>query len=161
MRRQFADDPMADKAYTTCAILYLDNSKTVTAHCGDTRIYRLNRERVLWRTRDHSLIQQMLDEGLLSEREMGVHPEQNQLTRSIGVLYQHKADIAVHPAMEKDETFILCSDGFWEFIKENEIIGLAQKEVDEQALKKYVKLMAFRAGGKSDNITVQMVKARS
>lgn len=157
MQVLFSDDPDADKAHTTGAVLYLDDEQVITAHCGDSRIYKMNQKRVLWRTRDHSITQNLLDEGKITEWEMGLHPEQNQLTRSINILNKHKVDIEVYPPMEKGETFILCTDGFWEYIKEPELVQLAQTTAAKEDLKKYTKLAVFRAAGNSDNVTVQLV----
>lgn len=160
MRELFADDPAAFDAHTTCAILYLDDERAITAHCGDSRIYRLNPAQVLWRTKDHSRIQQLFDEGKLSEWEMGIHPEQNQLTRSINVSVPPQVDIQLFPPMQSGETFILCSDGFWESIKEQELLQLSQPGVGKAELKKMAQLAILRAQGKSDNCTVQWVRMR-
>lgn len=160
MRELFADDPVANDAHTTCAILYLDDQRIITAHCGDSRIYRLNGEHMLWRTKDHSRTQLLLDQGEVSEWEMGVHPEQNQLTRSINFLGPPQADIQVFPAMKSGETFILCSDGFWEGIKEQEFLLLSQAATSKDDLKKMAKMAILRAQGKSDNCTVQWVRRR-
>lgn len=160
MKELFADDPAMLDAHTTCAILYLDDRQAITAHCGDSRIYRLNPEQVLWRTKDHSVTQQLFDEGLLSEWEMGVHPEQNQLTRSINALIPPFVDIQVFPAMSSGETFILCSDGFWESIKEQELLRLSQADSGRAELKKMAQMAILRAQGKSDNCTVQWVRKR-
>ena len=159
MQQLFSGDPDAEKSHTTCAVLYVDEKQVITAHCGDSRIYKMNQKRVLWRTKDHSLTQQLLDEGKITEREMGSHPEQNQLTRSINILNKHKVDIKIYSPMEKGETFILCTDGFWEFIKEQELLQLAQQAVNKDELKKIAKLMVLRAQGYSDNVTVQLVRA--
>jgi PPM family protein phosphatase len=158
MRKLFANDPYAEQAHTTCALLYLDNRQTITAHCGDSRIYRLNQEQILWRTRDHSLPQQLLDNGEISEGEMGLHPDQNQLTRSINIITQHAVDVQVFPPAESTESFVLCTDGFWEYIKEAELLSLADPGTDKMLLRKMAKLMMVRAAGKSDNITVQLVR---
>jgi protein phosphatase len=158
MRQLFADDPAANDAHTTCAILYLDNQRIVSAHCGDSRIYRLNAEKILWRTKDHSRTQLLLDQGVVSEWEMGIHPEQNKLTRSINLLGTPQVDIQVFPAMKSGETFILCSDGFWEGIKEQEFLLLSQAGVSKDDLKKMAKMAILRAQGASDNCTVQWVR---
>jgi len=161
MRELFGNDPAASDAHTTCAILYLDDKRTITAHCGDSRIYRLNSERMLWRTKDHSTIQQLYDEGKLSEWEMGVHPEQNQLTRSINLVAPPLVDIQKFSPMRAGETFILCSDGFWESVKEQELLKLSQPESGKAELMKMAQLAILRAQGKSDNCTVQWVRKRS
>lgn len=158
MRELFAGDPAVSNAHTTCAILYLDRAQVITAHCGDSRIYRLNAQQVLWRTRDHSVIQQLFDEGMISEREMGLHPEQNRLTRSINALIEPWVDIQTFPAMQSGETFILCSDGFWESIKEQELLQLSQPQSGKSELKKMAQMTILRAQGRSDNVTVQWVR---
>ncbi len=160
MQEMFANDPYAQNAHTTCAMLYLDHKQAVTVHCGDSRIYRVNQQRVLWRTRDHSMTQQLVDDGVISEREMGLHPDQNQLTRSINIQKLHSVDVHSYPSLGMDEVFILCSDGFWEYIKESELIKLANNKVDREELKKFAKLVIFRAAGNSDNVTVQLVRRK-
>lgn len=160
MRDLFGDDPFAADAHTTCAILFLDDSRVITAHCGDSRIYRLNASQVLWRTKDHSLTQQLYDEGEISEWEMGIHPEQNKLTRSINVVNPAPVDIRVFTAMQSGETIILCSDGFWESIKEQEFLQLSQPASGKGELMKMAKMSILRAQGKSDNCTVQWVRKR-
>lgn len=158
MRELFADDPNATNAHTTCAILYLDDQRVISVHCGDSRIYRLSPLQVLWRTKDHSLTQQLLDEGKISEWEMGIHPEQTKLTRSINVVTPPLVDISVFPAMQAGETFILCSDGFWESIKEQEFLQLSQADSGKAELRKMAQMAILRAQGKSDNCTVQWVR---
>lgn len=160
MRELFAEDPVAANAHTTCAILYLDDERVVTAHCGDSRIYRLDAAHVLWRTKDHSLTQQLFDEGRISEWEMGVHPEQNQLTRSINVMTPPVVDIQVFPAMRSGETFVICSDGFWESIKEPEFLQLSQPASGKAELRKIAQMAILRAQGKSDNCTVQWIRKK-
>lgn len=160
MNQLFGDDPAALDAHTTCAVLYLDDERAMTAHCGDSRIYRLNSEQMLWRTKDHSLTQQLFDEGKLSEWEMGVHPEQNKLTRSINVLVPPQVDIQVFPPILSGETFILCSDGFWESVKELELLKLSQLDSGKAELKKMAQMAILRAHGRSDNCTVQWVRRR-
>jgi len=159
MRQLFTDDPDAEKAHTTCAVLYLEDKQVITAHCGDSRIYRINQQQVLWRTKDHSLTQKLMDEGKITEREMGLHPEQNQLTRSINILNQHKVDIGVYAPMETGESFVLCSDGFWEYVKEAELLQLAKTRAPKEELRKQARLSVFRAAGSSDNVTVQLVRS--
>jgi serine/threonine protein phosphatase PrpC len=161
MRHLSAHDPEALQAHTTCAILYLDQENVVTAHCGDSRVYRLNPQGIVWRTRDHSVPQGLLEEGKITEAEMGGHPEQNCLLRSINVAKGHEIEINVYPAARAGETFVLCSDGFWENVKTQELIQLAQPETDLDDLSKIAKLSLLRANGKSDNITVQWVRCLS
>jgi len=158
MKRLFAFDKSGDDAHTTCAILYLDEHRVMTGHCGDSRIYRMDPQRILWRTRDHSIPQQLVNEGKITEQEMARHPEQNKLTRSINILKADEVEINVYPAMKKGETFMLCSDGFWEYVKQTELLQLAQPAGGKDELAKLAQLAIFRAHGKSDNVTAQWVR---
>jgi len=158
MKVFFAGAAEGENSHTTCVILYLDKNMTVTAHCGDSRIYRLNEKQVLWRTKDHSIIQDHFNDGSISEREMGLHPEQNQLLRTINILKRHQVEVNVYPAVERGETFVLCTDGFWEFIKENDLLQLSDLNSGRNELRKVAKMMRLRAHGKGDNLTVQWVR---
>lgn len=158
MRRLFAFDKAGHDAHTTCAILYMDELRVLTTHCGDSRIYRMNPQQILWRTRDHSIPQQLLNEGKITEQEMARHPEQNKLTRSINILKADEVEINLYPAMKKGETFLLCSDGFWEYVKQAELLQLAQPAGGKDELAKLVQLAIFRTHGKSDNVTAQWVR---
>ncbi len=160
MRDLFVYDLEAEDAHTTCAILYLDEQSVLTAHCGDSRIYRMNPRQILWRTQDHSIPQQLLNAGKISEVEMAQHPEHNQLTRSINILKANEVEINLYPSMQKNETFLLCSDGFWEYVKQTELLQLAESASGKDELAKLARLSLFRAHGKSDNITVQWVRVR-
>ena len=158
MGRLFYGDEAAFEAHTTCAILYADKNSVITAHCGDSRIYRVNANRVLWRTKDHSVPQQLLDQGAIAEHEMGLHPEQNRLTRSINILKMHEVEIGLYPPIKLGETFLLCSDGFWEYVKQSELLELAQPSSGKNELGKIARMALLRAKGYSDNVTVQWVR---
>ena len=158
MAEAFFGNPDAENAYTTCAILIVTSELVISIHCGDSRIYRINKDGILWRTKDHSIPQRLFDEGELAEHKMGTHPEQNQLTRSICITNKFMPDIEVYPAAEIGETFILCSDGFWEFTKEHELISLANADMQKSILLKQAKMALFRASGKADNLTVQWLR---
>lgn len=158
MKVLFSGSSEGNNAHTTCVVLYLDANYSITAHCGDSRVYRLNEKKVLWRTKDHSLIQHQLNDGRISERDMGLHPEQNQVLRTINILTKHQAEVNIYPPMQKGETFILCTDGFWEFIKEKDLLLLADLNSGRDELRKVAKMMHLRAQGAGDNLTVQKIR---
>jgi protein phosphatase len=118
----------------------------------------MNPEKILWRTQDHSIPQQLLNEGKITEQDMAHHPDQNQLTRSINILKVQDVEVNVYPAMKTGETFLLCSDGFWEYAKQEELLHLAGLSSGKTELGKVARLAIFRAHGNSDNVTVQWVR---
>lgn len=158
MRKLFADDLTSYHAYTTCAILYLDKQHVLTGHCGDSRVYRMDASQIVWRTQDHSIPQQLYNDGIISDQEMAKHPEQNKLTRSINAEQGNVVEINVYPTKKKGDTFVLCSDGFWGNIKEQELLHLAQPLSSKAELGKLAQLAVLRANGNSDNVTVQWIR---
>jgi PPM family protein phosphatase len=118
----------------------------------------MNPQQVLWRSRDHSVPEELFNEGMITEQEIAQHPAQNQLTRSLNIANGQRAEINIYPPIKKGETFILCSDGFWSYIKQHEFLQLAQLSSSKIELAKLARLSVFRANGKSDNITVQSVR---
>jgi serine/threonine protein phosphatase PrpC len=160
MKKLFGDDIWAEQAHTTCAVLYMDHQTVLTAHCGDSRVYRMQFNRILWQTKDHSLLQEMLEEGLIRAEDSSGYPAQNQLTRSINLLTAAQIEISSHAPIAQGETFVLCSDGFWQLLKEHELLQLAQRESGKAELAKLVRLVMYRAEGLSDNISVQLIKCR-
>ena len=145
--------------HTTLACVWLDESQILTLHVGDSRIYHLNDKNVVWRTRDHSVVQILLDEGDISEEEMGTHEDQNKLFKSLSVLSTKidKASIKQYPPLNAGESVLVCSDGFWENLTQQELVKLnnqlTQKQLEQACLKSQK-----CAKGKSDNITVQVFK---
>lgn len=160
MRDYFGVDLDAVHAYTTCAILYFDHERVITAHCGDSRIYCLDAQNVLWRTRDHSMTQILVDEGELDEWDMGSHPDQNRLTRSINPYKDVDIEVEVRQPMSVGETYVLCSDGFWESVRETDLLMLSQPESGKMQLKNMANEAVARARGRSDNCTVQWIRKR-
>ncbi|MGZ5577283.1 MAG: PP2C family protein-serine/threonine phosphatase, partial [Methylobacter sp.] len=120
--------------------------------------YRMNPQRILWRTQDHSIPQQLFNEGRIAEQEMAQHPEQNRLTRTINILKTNEAEINQYPAIKNGETFVLCTDGFWGYVKQSELLRLAKPAIDMDELAKLARLAISRAHGKSDNVTAQWIR---
>lgn len=146
-------------AHTTCAIAWLSLPDKIltTAHIGDSRIYRFDRSQVSWRSHDHSFVQFLVDTCEISEADMGSHPGQGALTRSISVNQPAKPTIEKHKQPLADgEALLLCTDGLWEMINNDEIVKLAVSYNPEKSLRNLVQTAIQRAAPKSDNVTAQI-----
>lgn len=89
------------------------------AHCGDSRLYCFRAGEVCARTRDHSMVQQMIDAHLISADEARHHPRRNVLFAALGT--RDALDIASVPhtfALQAGDAFLLCTDGLWEYVDE-------------------------------------------
>lgn len=158
MSDKITQDYPGVKAHTTCAICWLSSdNKLCTLHIGDTRIYWISPNKLIWRSRDHSIIQMKVDQGQITENQMGTHPDQGALTRSIGVGKKINPSYkAHHNKLRKGDALLLCTDGFWERITQNEIISLAKIKKPEQEMTTWVKTAIDRAQPRSDNVTAQL-----
>jgi serine/threonine protein phosphatase PrpC len=155
----------AEKGLTprsTCALLYLRDGDRASdahwAHVGDSRIYRLREGQVSRLTRDHSIVQMLVDLGKLSEDEMGNHPDQNRLTQSLGGDAQPMPDFG-NDSVKPHDAFLVCSDGLWEMIPQSEMAAaLGAKRVGDDGAKHLADRAFDRAKPKSDNITVALLR---
>ena len=145
-------------AATTCALVWLNETKVVTAHIGDSRIYFLDRERVYWRSKDHSRVQELVDEGIISETEMGTHPEQWELYRSISAKQTPQADVFIHTPLESGQLLLLCSDGFWQITPPSSMLSLCLAHDFDAELIKLTQHAVRKAGSKCDNVTALAIR---
>lgn len=143
-------------AQTTLAMAWLDEQHLISVHVGDSRVYRINSSKVTWRTPDHTIVQQYFEEGKINADEMNEHPMQNHLLRSINRHEPIEPDIFVHPPLQPNETLLLCTDGFWTHLSEQDMVDLVHANSIKNKLPPLIKKIA--AEPDSDNITVQIVQ---
>lgn len=130
-------------------------------HCfifwaGDSRIYRLRDGKLKRLMDDHSKVQDLVDEGLLTEKDAEKHPESNVITRAIGASRSLYVDIDIFD-VEAGDRYMLCSDGLYKEVMEDEMGELIGKGTPEDACNSLVELTLDR--GSRDNVTVIVVQA--
>ncbi|MEA2163282.1 MAG: family protein phosphatase [Thermoanaerobaculia bacterium] len=140
---------------TTTSALVVKNNQAWFAHVGDSRIYVVRGDDIRQITEDHSLVASMVREGLLTAKEAETHPRRNVLQRSMGVGEDVEIDVKGPFDVQKDDVFILCSDGLHGLVKEPELKEIAALPID-QAATEYVKRALAR--GAPDNVTVIVAK---
>ncbi len=97
----------------TIVALYLTPNEAHWVHSGDSRLYRFRDGELVSRTRDHSVVQILLEQGEITEAEMGNHPDQGRLLQSLGTKDYREPTYGTAQVGPTD-TFLLCTDGFWE-----------------------------------------------
>jgi serine/threonine protein phosphatase PrpC len=133
------------------------------AQVGDSRAYLIRGDAIKQMTKDHSLVQQLVDEGLLEASEMESHPDKNVILRSLGVKPEVEVDISYAPLAPGD-VYLVCSDGLSGLVSPDEMLkivraGLATHGDPRKVCEQLVDL-ANKYGG-HDNITVQILKVVS
>jgi PPM family protein phosphatase len=141
---------------TVVAAVFHDDVVTV-AHIGDSRLYRLRGRELSQLTRDHSLLQEQVDAGIITAEQASAAKNKNLLTRALGVDPVVEAEIREYDAQPGD-VFLLCSDGLTDMVADDQIAAtiLEQGGQPERCATRLVDL-ANEAGGR-DNVTVAMVR---
>lgn len=146
---------------TTIVLTLFHHDKVISAHVGDSRTYRLRDGDLMQLTTDHSLVQEMVDNGYLSQEEAQMSASRNLITRALGI-----ADIVEVDVIEEDaeygDLYLMCSDGLTDLVTDEEISNLLKdhgsstEEYDMQGAAKALVALANDKGGK-DNISVILV----
>ena len=136
---------------TTLVAASIMGKDAVIANTGDSRAY-LIREGVIFRSRDHSVVQQMVEKGTITEDEARIHPLRNLVTAALGLTWE----IDLYSlSLEQGDTILLASDGFVEAVPENRMAELV-KFVSPDHL---VELLLTEALGQAtDNVTIVLYR---
>jgi len=118
--RHAQDRPGGEKMGATVALLYLSDQAVVIGHAGDSRVYQVRGTDLIQLTEDHSLVQQLVDDGALSPEEALISRYKNVVTRALGVRPEVDIQMQQQPAKAGDR-FLLCSDGLTNMLSIAEI----------------------------------------
>ena len=163
---QTKGEPGLEGMGATVVLLLINSNKALVAHMGDSRAYRLRRGRLKRLTKDHSIVQMLLDRGEVSPEEADRHPARGRVTRSVGMPGAPIPELHTLEIREGD-TLMLCTDGLSNAVTDEQIrTALSLGTEPEHRSRKLVDL-ALDAGGK-DNVTAlvlivagQMCEVRS
>jgi protein phosphatase len=145
-------DPTASGMGTTMTVALVEGMTVAIGHVGDSRAYLVRAEQMEQLTEDHSLVNELLKTGKLSEEEAHVHPQRSVITRAVGTDPDVDVDGFTIDAEEGD-VFLICSDGLSDMVEDEQILEvLHQNRADlDRAVKELV--AAANKGGGEDNIT--------
>lgn len=159
-----AQDPSLKGMGTTACIVLVENEKIWIAHVGDSRIYLYSdREKYLYRiTKDHSLVQSLVDKGELDDRDAEHHPQKNIILRALGTRQDLMPDVEQMPVRAQiGDTFLICSDGLSGMIDDNEIEAILKTGGTLEDKVQTLIDSANAPGKGQDNITAQLIQVLS
>lgn len=136
---------------TTAVLAYLFEGHITIAHVGDSRAYLFHNGAVRRLTEDHSIVQELVRLGELTEEQARRHPRRNIITRAVGVAPVVEADVT-RAEMEPQDVLLICTDGLSGYLSDEEL-GEFLKEYSGQDLIDHLVDFALESGG-ADNITV-------
>jgi serine/threonine protein phosphatase PrpC len=152
--------PLEHRPRATGAVCLVQDGTTWWAHVGDSRIYHLRNGKVIARTRDHSHVELLVQEGLISSRQALNHPMRNFVETCLGgdpmlpeMLIGRGVKVAV------GDTLLVCSDGFWSNLLDEDIAASLYSGVPlKTALQAITEFSVRRAGAGADNASVAAMK---
>jgi len=148
---------------STLTALYAADGRAVCCNVGDSRVYLLREGRLRQLTKDHSKAQQLIDLGVLTPERARRHPSRHELTRHLGVLPEEmalEADMGPELELRAGDRFLLCSDGLYDGMTEEEI-GRALG--GEGSPRRQAEALIERAltGGSRDNVTAMVIQVHN
>jgi PPM family protein phosphatase len=141
---------------TTLTAAYVDGDEVALAHVGDSRAYLLREGELTQLTRDHTLVDELVRRGRLTEEEAAEHPQRSIITRALGPEPDVEVDTFTQPLRDRD-VLLLCSDGLTSMVSEANIADILRKTTSLGDAGRALVKAANDAGGR-DNITVVLVR---
>lgn len=145
------EDPDLAGLGTTLTSLFLRNNQLALLHVGDSRLYRIQGTKIEQLSIDHTVMQELLTAGTITEEDIAEHPQRSMLTQAL--MGTCSLSIALHLFdVKESDRFILCSDGLSGVLDDQKIFSLVQSLAPEEAVAALVD--AAYVQGAPDNVTV-------
>jgi len=150
--------PQAGRPGSTCVAVLIHGACAEIAHVGDSRAYLVRQGQIWQLTKDHSVVQQMVDVGAIAPEQAVMHPEANKITRALGMKLETDVELR-EPALPctADDIFVLATDGLCDLVRNEEIAAVIARTGKLELASEELVRMANDRGG-HDNITVQIAR---
>lgn len=153
-----SDAQYAGMGTTVVSALFYDN-RVVVAHVGDSRLYRLRGEILDVITRDHSLLQEQIDCGMITPEQARHSQNKNLVTRAVGIDAELNPEIHLYDVMV-DDVYLLCSDGLNDMVEDDDIQSILYAMQGNLALAAEQLIQTANDSGGKDNVSVILVKVK-
>ncbi len=143
---------------TTLVAAVFQGDRLFLTHLGDSRCYRLRAKALTQITKDHSMLQDQMDDGLVSREQAAKSPGRNLLTRALGVASSAAVEVAIFQVLDGD-LYLMCSDGLTDMVDDASLAALVIQEKNITQLATALINLANAKGGR-DNISVILIQAQ-
>jgi protein phosphatase len=148
--------PSAHGLGSTVTVALVRNDHAFIANVGDSRTYLLRDNKLLPVTKDHSLVQKLVEANQITQDDVYTHPQRNLIYRSLGAGHKNIEVDVFQEKVQPGDTFLLCSDGLWEMVRHEDLKKLLSEQHSPQKICDKLIDMANANGGE-DNITAIVV----
>ena len=133
------ENPEAKGMGTTLTLVHFNAQGATIAHVGDSRVYHIRGKEIMFKTQDHSFVNGLVRDGIISEEEAKTHPKRNVITRAIqgNSVKPTAADVFVQTDIQKGDYFFLCTDGILEQITDELLVEIVSSDTgNEEKIKR-------------------------
>jgi serine/threonine protein phosphatase PrpC len=145
---------LPDSPRTVIVACVVQDGHVWWTHVGDSRLYLLREGRIEHRTRDHTVVQQLIDSGRIREEALSSHPERNRLLQCLGGYQTPRPEPVERARLERNDIVLLCSDGFWGPLTQRQLLHVLLSRELKDAVLELATLAEHRAGRECDNVSV-------
>ncbi len=146
---------------TVAAFLIGPDRECDVVHAGDSRIYHFRGAELQQRTRDHSYVQRLIDEGQIDEDEANSHPQANLLTGCLGTSAEPPVEHQTLGPLEVGDSVLACSDGLWHYFTARELGAIVHTLLPREASEMLITKARQRARGGGDNLSMALVRVET
>jgi serine/threonine protein phosphatase PrpC len=145
---------LPDVPRTVIVACVVQDGHAYWAHVGDCRFYLVRSGRIIVQTRDHTVVQQLLDSGRIQEEMASTHPERNRILQCLGGFQSPRPDPIARARLARNDLLLLCSDGLWGPLTQRHFLHALATRPLKEALVDLAELAEQRSGPQCDNVTV-------
>ena len=145
---------LPDVPRTVIVVCLVQDGNAYWAHIGDCRLYLVRQGRIAVKTRDHTVVQQLVDSGHIGEEAASIHPQRNRILQCLGGYFPPRTDPIEKVRLARGDVLVLCSDGLWGPITQRQLLHSLATLPLEEAMAKLAELAERRAGLQCDNVSV-------
>ncbi|MBO0789489.1 MAG: serine/threonine-protein phosphatase [Ktedonobacteraceae bacterium] len=149
-------NPVARGLGSTVTAMLLHDQQAYIANVGDSRTYLLRDKQLTALTHDHSLVAKLVETGQIDPEDVYTHPQRNLIYRSLGAGHKSIEVDVFHETVQPGDTFLLCSDGLWEMVHQQDLLRELSEPASPQKICDTLIELANQNGGE-DNISAIVV----
>lgn len=149
---------LVDSPRTTCVACVIQDDSAYWAHAGDSRLYHVRRGSLSRRTRDHSKVQYLIDNGVISLAEAANHPDRNKVFSCLGGAFEPTVDFSPRVPLQSNDLLLLCTDGLWSGFNDGELVARMGLAEISKATPDILNDAERRGGADCDNLSIIAVR---
>lgn len=138
---------------TTIVVCVVQEGFAYWGHVGDSRLYLIRNGRIVTRTRDHTRVQQLIDNGRIREEAAATHPDRNKLLQCLGSDAPPKLEPTATARLARNDILLLCSDGLWGPLTQRQLLHAYMTADLPRATRDLMTLAETRSGPQCDNVS--------